>query len=93
MFPLYTVAKEMSDTVHTSILFAAISGVVMMIVGLLFSRFALELMETPDEVIDMAALYLKIYFVGVPFFMLYNYGAAVLRAVGDTRRPLVFLVI
>ena len=64
-----------------------------MIVGLLFSRFALELMETPDEVIDMAALYLKIYFVGVPFFMLYNYGAAVLRAVGDTRRPLVFLVI
>ena len=50
-------------------------------------------METPDEVIDMAALYLKIYFVGVPFFMLYNYGAAVLRAVGDTRRPLVFLVI
>ena len=85
--------KEMSDTVHTSILFAAISGVAMMIVGLLFSRFALELMETPDEVIDMAALYLKIYFVGVPFFMLYNYGAAVLRAVGDTRRPLVFLVI
>lgn len=85
--------KEMSDTVHTSILFVAISGVVMMIVGLLFSRFALELMETPDEVIDMAALYLKIYFVGVPFFMLYNYGAAVLRAVGDTRRPLVFLVI
>ena len=50
-------------------------------------------METPDEVIDMAALYLKIYFVGVPFFMLYNYGAAVLRAVGETRRPLDFLVI
>ena len=85
--------KEMSDTVHTSILFAAISGVVMMIVGLLFSRFALELMETPDEVIDMAALYLKIYFVGVPFFMLYNYGAAILRAVGDTKRPLIFLII
>lgn len=76
--------KEMSDTVHTSILFAAISGVVMMIVGLLFSRFALELMETPDEVIDMAALYLKIYFVGVPFFMLYNYGAAVLRCLCKT---------
>ena len=85
--------KEMSDTVHTSILFAAISGVVMMIVGLLFSRFALELMKTPDEVIDMAALYLKIYFVGVPFFMLYNYGAAILRAVGDTKRPLIFLII
>lgn len=85
--------KEMSETVHTSILFAAISGVFMMIMGVLFSRFALELMGTPDNVIDMAALYLKIYFVGVPFFMIYNYGAAVLRAIGDTRRPLIFLMI
>ncbi len=85
--------KEMSETVHTSILFAAISGVFMMIIGILFSRFALELMGTPDNVIDMAALYLKIYFVGVPFFMIYNYGAAVLRAIGDTRRPLIFLMI
>lgn len=85
--------KEMSEAVHTSILFAAISGVLMTVIGLLFSRFALELMHTPDEVIDMAALYLKIYFIGAPFFMLYNYGAAVLRAVGDTKRPLIFLVI
>lgn len=85
--------KEMSETVHTSILFAAISGVIMMVVGIVFSRFALELMDTPDDVIDMAALYLKIYFIGMPFFMLYNYGAAVLRAVGDTKRPLIFLII
>ncbi len=85
--------KEMSETVHTSILFAAISGVVMMVIGIVFSRLALELMGTPDDVIDMAALYLKIYFIGMPFFMLYNYGAAVLRAVGDTKRPLVFLII
>jgi putative MATE family efflux protein len=85
--------KEMSETVHTSILFAAISGVVMMVVGIVFSRLALELMQTPPDVIDMAALYLKIYFIGMPFFMLYNYGAAVLRAVGDTKRPLVFLII
>ena len=85
--------KEMSETVHTSILFAAISGVVMMVVGIAFSRLVLEWMGTPDDVIDMAALYLKIYFIGVPFFMLYNYGAAVLRAVGDTKRPLIFLII
>lgn len=50
-------------------------------------------MGTPDDVIDLAALYMKIYFIGMPFFMLYNYGAAILRAVGDTKRPLLFLVV
>lgn len=50
-------------------------------------------MDTPDDVIGQAALYMKIYFMGMPFFMLYNYGAAILRAVGDTKRPLLFLVI
>lgn len=50
-------------------------------------------MDTPDDVIDLSTLYMKIYFVGMPFFMLYNYGAAVLRAVGDTKRPLFFLII
>lgn len=85
--------KEMSETVHTSILFAALSGLVMMVIGITFSRFALELMGTPDDVIDMAALYLKIYFIGMPFFMLYNYGASVLRAVGDTKRPLMYLIL
>ena len=61
--------------------------------GLFFSRTALEWMGTPDDVIDLAALYMKIYFIGMPFFMLYNYGAAILRAVGDTKRPLLFLVV
>lgn len=70
--------KEMSGTVHTAILFALISGCVMVLAGLLFSRGALELMDTPDDVIDQAALYMKIYFMGMPFFMLYNYGAAIL---------------
>ena len=65
----------------------------MVFVGLFFSRGALELMDTPDDVIDLSTLYMKIYFVGMPFFMLYNYGAAVLRAVGDTKRPLFFLII
>lgn len=86
-------SKEMSETVHTAITFALISGVVMGFVGLFFSKGALLLMDTPEDVIDQSALYMKIYFLGMPFFMLYNYGAAVLRAVGDTRRPLFFLII
>ena len=85
--------KEMSETVHTAITFALISGVVMAFVGLICSRYALEIMGTPDDVIEQAALYMKIYFMGMPFFMLYNYGAAILRAVGDTKRPLMFLII
>ena len=85
--------NEMSETVHTSILLALISGIAMAIVGLLFSRWALELMGTPADVIDQSSLYMKIYFLGMPFFMLYNYGAAILRAVGDTKRPLMFLII
>ena len=85
--------KEMSETVHTAMMFALISGCVMVLAGLFFSRGALELMDTPDDVISQAALYMKIYFMGMPFFMLYNYGAAILRAVGDTKRPLLFLII
>lgn len=85
--------KEMSETVHTAITLALISGIVMAFVGLFFSRLALEWMDTPADVIDQSALYMKIYFTGMPFFMLYNYGAAILRAVGDTKRPLFFLMI
>ena len=85
--------QEMSGTVHTAMTFALISGVVMVFVGLFCTRGALELMDTPVDVIDQAALYMKIYFCGMPFFMLYNYGAAILRAVGDTKRPLLFLII
>ena len=65
----------------------------MALVGLFFSRGALELMGTPDNVINLSTLYMKIYFLGMPFFMLYNYGAAILRAVGDTKRPLLFLIV
>lgn len=85
--------KEMSETVHTAITLALISGIVMAFVGLFFSRLALEWMDTPADVIDQSALYMKIYFIGMPFFMLYNYGAAILRAVGDTKQPLFFLMI
>lgn len=85
--------KEMSETVHTAIALAFVSGMIMAVVGLLFSRLALEIMGTPDNVIDQSTLYMRIYFLGMPFFMLYNYGAAILRAVGDTKRPLMFLVV
>lgn len=85
--------KEMSETVHTAISTAFLSGVIMIFVGIFFSRPALELMDTPSDVIELATLYMRIYFVGMPFFMLYNYGAAILRAVGDTKRPLIFLII
>ena len=85
--------KEMSETVHTAIATALVSGVIMIFVGIVFARPALELMDTPSDVIDLATLYMRIYFVGMPFFMLYNYGAAILRAVGDTKRPLIFLIV
>ena len=85
--------KEMSEAVHTAITLALISGVMMAFVGVGASRFALGLMDTPADVIDQSVTYMRIYFMGMPFFMLYNYGAAVLRAVGDTKRPLAFLII
>ena len=84
---------EMSETVHTSVTFALISGIVMAFVGLFLARFALEIMGTPEDVIDQSSLYMRIYFLGMPFFMLYNYGAAILRAVGDTKRPLFYLIV
>lgn len=86
-------AKEMSETVHTAITLALVSGIIMAFVGVIFSKWALELMGTPDDVIRLSTLYMRIYFLGMPFFMLYNYGAAVLRAVGDTKRPLLFLMV
>ena len=86
-------AKGMSDAVHTSIAFALAGGIVMGAAGILFSGWALRLMDTPEKVFDQALLYIRVYFLGMPFFMLYNYGAAILRAVGDTKRPLLFLIL
>lgn len=85
--------KEMSETVHTAILLALISGIAMSVIGILCARESLVLIATPDDIIGQAVLYLRIYFLGMPFFMLYNYGAAILRAIGDTKRPLIFLII
>lgn len=84
--------KELKGTVHTSVTFAIISGISMGIIGILLARPALQIMDTPDDVIDQSILYMRIYFCGMPFFMLYNFCAAVLRAIGDTKRPLYFLL-
>ena len=62
------------------------SGIIMAVIGVIFAKGALLLMGTPENVINLATLYMRIYFLGMPFFMLYNYGAAILRAVGDTKR-------
>ena len=77
--------------VHTSVTIAGIMGVAVGIFGFLMARPLLELMSSPEDVIDLAATYVRIYFLGMPFNMLYNFGAAVLRATGDTRRPLIYL--
>lgn len=83
--------ENVSKTVHTAILFAFLSGVIMIFVGFFVSRPILELMATPDNVIDLSVLYMRLYFIGMPGFMVYNFGSAILRAIGDTRRPLYFL--
>ncbi|MBQ8882354.1 MAG: MATE family efflux transporter [Clostridia bacterium] len=79
--------------VHTSIMLALISGVILMAVGFFGARFFLELMSSPAEVIDKADLYLKIYFIGLPGTIVYNFAAAILRSKGDSRRPTIYLAI
>jgi putative MATE family efflux protein len=83
--------EKVSETVHTAVPVALIGGVVLTALGVIITMPLLKLMATPEDVIDLSALYMKIYFTGMPASLLYNYGAAVLRADGDTRRPLIFL--
>ena len=83
--------KELSDMVHTSILTSLVSGVFLIFVGVFLSKPILEWMATPADVIGMSVLYIRIYFAGMPVMMLYNFGSAILRAVGDTKRPLYYL--
>ena len=85
--------RAVRDAVHTSIALAIIGGFAVGALGALAARPILELMDSPEDVIDLAALYVKIYFMGMPLNMLYTFGSAVLRAVGDTRRPLYYLTI
>lgn len=85
--------QELSKAVHTSVLLSFILGVVIGIFAILNARRILIWMETPSDVIDLSVLYVSIYFAGLPMAMLYNFGSAILRAAGDTGRPLIFLTI
>ena len=85
--------KKISDTVHTSILLAFISGIFLIFLGFFLSKPILSAMSTPDNILDMATMYMRIYFLGMPFIMLYNFGSAILRSVGDTKRPLYSLAV
>ena len=91
----YYGAKEREDlkkAVHTVITISIISGLILTVVGVIGARQFLIWMDTPKEVLDLAATYLKIYFMGMTATMVYNFGAAILRAVGDTKRPLYYLL-
>ncbi len=85
--------KDLSETVHTAILTAMACGLLLVVIGISLSRPLLTLMGTPEDVIGQSVLYMRIVFAGMPAMMTYNFGAAVLRAVGDTQRPLYFLMI
>lgn len=85
--------KSLSETVQTTVLVAAIGGVLFGILGLFAAGPLLKLMGTPEDVLPLAKLYLRIYFCGLPVIGLFNFSSAVLRAVGDTRRPLLYMAI
>ncbi|NLK08078.1 MAG: MATE family efflux transporter [Firmicutes bacterium] len=82
-----------SRSVHTSISVSAVSGIVVMIAGLFACKPLLNMMGTPEDIIELSAVYTRIYFFGLPASMVYNFGAAVLRAAGDSRRPMYYLTI
>ena len=85
--------KEISLALHTAIALALISGVLLGVSGILAAEWMLNVIAVPEDVYDLALLYVRLYFLGTPAVMLYNYGAAALRATGDTRRPLLFLLV
>lgn len=85
--------KDVSDTVHTTIALVIICGIFLMFFGFIVSGPMLSLMGTPAEILPYSTIYMRIYFLGCPMLLLYNFGAAILRAVGDTRRPLFYLII
>lgn len=83
--------ESISEAVQTSITIALIFGGILMFFGILFSKVLLEMMKSPADVIDLSTLYLRVYFTGMPATMVYNFASAVLRAKGDTKRPLIIL--
>lgn len=83
--------KKLSQTVHTAILLSVYSGVILTVVGVFGAKYILRLMGSPDEVLSLATLYLQIYFAGITASMVYNFGSALLRSKGDTKRPMYIL--
>ena len=83
--------ERVSRTVHTSIFLSIVSGLILTVIGVAFADKMLVLMNTPDEVLDLSALYLRIYFGGMVAMMIYNFGSSILRSKGDTKRPLYYL--
>jgi len=83
--------EKISETIHTSMVISILAGLVMTIFGASMARILLYWMSSPEDVIGLATVYLRIYFLGMPAMMLYNFGSAILRAAGDTRRPLYYL--
>ncbi|MBS7297705.1 MAG: MATE family efflux transporter [Eubacteriales bacterium] len=81
------------ETVHTSVLFSVICGIALAVTGFFLARPLLAMMDTPADVIDKSTIYMQIYFLGMPVSMLYNFGYAVMRALGDTRRPMYYLIL
>lgn len=86
-------ADKVHWAVHTSIAFSVLGGVILMVLGFVFSGWALRLMQTPEDVMEHALVYIRIYFLGMVPNLIYNMGAGILRAVGDSRRPLYFLIV
>ena len=85
--------KDVKSMVFTSLVIAIISGFIVMFIGVGLAKPLLQLIDTPEEVLPLATKYLKIYFMGMPFILIYNFGAAILRSVGDSLRPLIALTI
>ncbi len=85
--------KDLREMVHTAVATSIIGGVVLTIIGIVLAKPLLIMMQTPEEVLGQATLYLRVYFLGMPVLSLYNFGSAILRAAGDTKRPLYFLTI
>ncbi len=84
--------KDLTDTIQTAIFTAVLSGILLLVVGVTLAKPMLELMGSPEDVINDSVTYLRIYFLGMPALMIYDFSAAILRAVGDTKRPLYFQV-
>lgn len=83
--------QKVNKTIHTSIFFAIASGLLLTAVGIIFAPQLLAIMQTPDEVLELSSVYLRIYFAGMTAMMIYNFGSSILRSKGDTKRPLYFL--